>query len=109
MSKIPRKLEWLVIIYDKPFCQRLKFRLEHLSKVPDAVKLGRIVSAGPIFKDETQKEFLGSSFVILAETKSEVLELLKSDIYAKESVWDFSNVIIHPYAPFVRVRKDMPE
>lgn len=108
MSKISRKLEWLVIIYDKPVNQRLKFRAQHLAKVPSAVESGAVTGCGPIFKDETKKEFLGSSFTIQAETKSEVLELLKKDIYAAEDVWDFDNVVIHPYAPFYRQQQDMP-
>jgi hypothetical protein len=30
--------------------------------------------------------------VALASSKEEVLEILKNDIYAKNEVWDFSNV-----------------
>lgn len=107
MSKIA-KLEWLVIIYDVPMSKRLTYRAQHLSKVPSAVASGAITSCGPIFKDEAKTEFLGSSFTIEAASRSAVLELLKSDIYAEQGVWDFDNVVIHPYAPFVRVAKDIP-
>lgn len=107
MSKIPKKLEWLVIIYDKPVNNRLKFRAQHLARVPEKVRDGTIKSCGPIFKDATMKEFAGSSFSIQAETKSEVLDLLRSDIYAQEDVWDFDNVVIHPFMPFARVAEDL--
>ena len=35
-------------------------------------------------------KFQGSAMVALASSKEEVLEQLKNDIYAKNSVWDFS-------------------
>lgn len=108
MTKIPKKLEWLVIIYDKPVNQRLKFRAQHLAKVPSAVESGAFTMCGPIFKDETKSEFIGSSFTIQAETESEVIDILKKDIYAAEDVWDFDNVVIHPFAPFFRQQHDMP-
>lgn len=107
--RVPRKLEWLVIIYDNPVNQRLAFRADHLSKVPEKVKSGVVTSAGPIFKDESKLEFIGSSFTILAESKSQVLDILKQDIYAEKNVWDFSNVVIHPYQPFYRSQQDMPK
>ncbi|GEQ66825.1 hypothetical protein JCM33374_g488 [Metschnikowia sp. JCM 33374] len=107
--RVPRKLEWLVIIYDTPMNQRLAFRAEHLAKVPEKIASGAITSCGPIFKDESKSEFLGSSFTIQAESKSEVLDLLKSDIYAEKDVWDFNNVVIHPYQPFFRRSHDMPQ
>ncbi|OBA22279.1 hypothetical protein METBIDRAFT_40609 [Metschnikowia bicuspidata var. bicuspidata NRRL YB-4993] len=107
--KVPKKLEWLVIIYDKPVNKRLAFRSDHLAKVPEKVKCGVISSCGPIFKDESKLEFIGSSFTIQAETKSEVLEFLKLDVYAEKGVWDFSNVVIHPYQPFYRSAKELPQ
>ena len=107
--KVPKKLEWLVIIYDNPVNQRLAFRAEHLAKVPEKVNASIITSCGPIFKDESKQKFLGSSFTIQAESKKQVLEFLKLDIYAQKDVWDFSNVIIHPYQPFYRSAKEMPK
>lgn len=107
--KIPQKLEWLVIIYDLPVNRRLAFRADHLSKVPGNVASGLVTSAGPIFKDESKKEFLGSSFTIRASSRSEVLDFLKQDVYAHEKVWDFNNVVIHPYQPFFRSAQDLPK
>lgn len=107
MSSIPKKLEWLVIIYDKPVNQRLAFRAQHLSKIPQATKNGPVTSCGPIFKDETKKEFLGSSYTILAESKSEVIDFLKQDVYLANGVWDFDNVVIHPYLPVYREGKEL--
>lgn len=37
-------------------------------------------------------KFAGSSLVVVAETKEEVIAALKNDIYSKEGVWDVDNV-----------------
>lgn len=110
MSKIAKKIEWLVIIYDKqPVNLRLAFRAEHLSKIPGKIQQGNITSCGPIFEDETKEKFLGSSFTILAESRPEVLRVLQNDVYTKEGVWDFNNVVIHPYLPVFRKGQDLPQ
>lgn len=110
MSKIAKKIEWLVLIYDKqPINPRLAFRAEHLRKVPEKVEAGQITSCGPIFEDESKTRFLGSSFTISAESKPEVLRILQNDIYTKEGVWDFNKVVIHPYTPFYRKGHELPK
>ena len=38
----------------------------------------------------------GSTMVIVAESKDEILSLLREDIYAKSGVWDVDNVSILP-------------
>ena len=43
-------------------------------------------------KEGEALKILGSAMVALASSKEEVLEQLKSDIYAKNEVWDFSKV-----------------
>lgn len=35
--------------------------------------------------------------VAYAETREEVLEKLKSDVYSKSEVWDWSKVQIYPF------------
>ncbi len=34
----------------------------------------------------------GSTVIIVAESKEEILETLRKDVYAKEGVWDVDNV-----------------
>lgn len=106
MSKTQKNLEWLVLIYDNAVNQRLAFRAQHLAKVPANISSGVVTSCGPIFKDETKKEFLGSSFTVVAETRSQVIDFLKKDIYLTEKVWDFDNIVIHPYMPVYREGKE---
>lgn len=110
MSKsIPKKLEWLVLIYDKRINQRLKVRAQHLREVPEKSALGILTSGGGLFKDETKKEFVGSALTVQAESAQAALDYLKKDIYATEGVWDFDNVVIHPYAPIFRHGVDLPK
>lgn len=40
---------------------------------------------------------IGSAMVAYAETREEVLERLKSDVYSKSEVWDWSKVQIYPF------------
>lgn len=106
---IAKKLEWLVIIYDKPVNKRLAVRAQHLSKVLAAVALGIMTSGGAVFKDLSKLSFLGSAFTLRAESREKVLEFLRSDVYAKQDVWDFDNVVIHPYQPVFREGQDLPK
>lgn len=97
------KLEWLVIIYDKPGVDRLKYRDLHLQKIPELISTGVVSNAGPIFQDIEKTKFIGSSFNLYADNESEVIKLLKQDIYAEKDIWDFENVIIHPYSVHTRI------
>lgn len=96
-----------MIIYDKPVNQRLAFRAQHLAKIPESTANGPVTSCGPIFKDESKTEFLGSSYTIVAETRSQVIDFLKKDIYLANDVWDFDNVVIHPYTAVYREGKEL--
>lgn len=98
-----------MIIYDKPINQRLKFRPTHFQAIPKLFENGTVTSAGPVFKDDERTQFAGSAFTIAAEKKSDIIDFLKQDVYAKEGVWDFDNIVIHPYTPVVRAQKDFPK
>jgi hypothetical protein len=45
---------------------------------------------------------IGSCMVAYAETKEEVLESIKSDIYTKSGVWDTSKIQIWPFRSALR-------
>lgn len=102
-KQMVNKLEWLVIVYDKPNVDRLKFRPQHLDAIPPLVNQGIVTNCGPIFASNARDKFIGSSFNIRADSESEILEILKKDVYAKEGIWDLENVVIHPYAVHTRV------
>ena len=45
-------------------------------------------------KDDDPKslKFAGSALIVVAESKEEVLDLLKKDVYVDAGVWDLENV-----------------
>jgi hypothetical protein len=45
---------------------------------------------------------IGSAMLAYAETKEEVIESLKNDIYSKEGVWDWDKVQIWPFRSAIR-------
>lgn len=57
------------------------------------IYLGGLLEEVP--KEGEGLKFQGSAMVALASSKEEVLEKLKSDIYAKSEVWDFSKVSLY--------------
>jgi hypothetical protein len=46
---------------------------------------------------ENPPPIIGSVMLALAESREEVLEKLKKDIYSEREVWDWSKVQIHPF------------
>lgn len=38
----------------------------------------------------------GSALIVVSDTKEEVLELLRGDIYARSGVWDVDNATLYP-------------
>jgi len=89
---------------------RLKFRQQHLADIPKQVEAGKITNAGAIFHelptDDKPKKFAGSSLNVVADSKEEVLDIIKQDIFAKEGIWDVENALIYPYGCAVRKAKN---
>ena len=102
-------VEWLVIVYDKPEADRLSCRQQHIAAVPNHIETGKITNVGAIYKDVdeagTPKEFIRSTYNIIADSREEILEFLKKDIYYKNGIWDLDSVVMHPYGCFHRVSK----
>ncbi|EEQ39410.1 hypothetical protein EJF18_40334 [Clavispora lusitaniae] len=101
-------IEWNVIVYDKPGTDRSKVRPEHVAAIPATVNAGIVNSAGAIYKDVEKTQFAGSTFHLMAESREEVLEFLKKDIYYKSGIWDLDTVIANPVGIAVRLGKSMP-
>ncbi|EMC97199.1 hypothetical protein BAUCODRAFT_32941 [Baudoinia panamericana UAMH 10762] len=76
--------------------QRMKVRPDHLSAIKSAVDTGFITFGGASL-DEPLKEgegpkINGSAMLARADTKEQVLEKLKEDVYYKTGVWDWEKV-----------------
>ena len=87
--------EYNVIIYDFPNSDRSKVRPQHVADIPANVP-NPIRSAGAIYQDEAKTKFAGSAFHLVANSKEEVIEFLKKDIYYREGIWDINSVVINP-------------
>lgn len=103
------KIEWNVIVYDKPNTDRSQFRPQHVADIPAAVDAGIVSSAGAIYKDVEKKQFAGSAFHLFAESREEILDFLKKDIYAREGIWDLDSVVANPVGIAVRLAKEFPK
>lgn len=100
-TALKKMSEWIVIVYDKPGVDRSWCRAEHVANIKPNVEKGIIKSAGPIFSDipaplEGKMPFVGSALTLHAESKEEIMEFLKTDVFAKNGIWDLENVLIYP-------------
>ncbi|KAI5963583.1 uncharacterized protein KGF55_002463 [Candida pseudojiufengensis] len=98
--------EYLVTVFDVPNADRSKVRPQHVKDIPANVP-NPIRSAGAIYTDESKSKFAGSSFHLVANSKDEIYDFLKKDIYAREGIWDLNNVQIFPIGVAVRLPKKM--
>ncbi|KAK6459095.1 uncharacterized protein RJT20DRAFT_4677 [Scheffersomyces xylosifermentans] len=98
-------IEYNVIVYDKPNVDRTKVRPAHVAAIASVVNSGIVKAAGAIYHDDAKTKFAGSAFHLVADSKEDVIEFLKRDIYYKEGIWDIENVIINPIGLAVRLPK----
>ncbi|CUM46847.1 unnamed protein product [Debaryomyces tyrocola] len=100
-------IEWNVIIYDKPGTDRTAVRPTHVANIPETVNKGIVTSVGAIYQDVQKTKFAGSAFHIIADSKEEIIEFLKKDIYYEKGIWDIDSVIAHPIGVACRLPKTM--
>lgn len=53
---------------------------------------GAVLTEVPADDEPSSLQFAGSTIIAVAESKEEVLEILKKDVYAQTGVWDVENV-----------------
>ncbi|KAK4549820.1 hypothetical protein LTR36_005121 [Oleoguttula mirabilis] len=94
------KQEWMIILPDKPgmLGKRMEVRPDHLSSLKPLVDSNFFVFGGASL-DEPLKEgegpkINGSVMLALADTKEEVLEKIRADVYSKSGVWDESKELV---------------
>ncbi|KFA63873.1 hypothetical protein S40285_04459 [Stachybotrys chlorohalonatus IBT 40285] len=57
---------------------------------------GAILNEVPAGDDASTFDFAGSTLVCVAESKEEIVEQLKKDVYATSGVWDVDQAQIWP-------------
>ncbi|KAJ9156644.1 hypothetical protein NKR23_g936 [Pleurostoma richardsiae] len=103
-SSSPRTYEWLVVVPDKPGTReaRLKVRPDHFANMTKYVESGAWKMGGAVLEDMPEDDsvdsmkFAGSTLVVVAKSREEVLEMLNGDVYVKNGVWDMDKVMIWP-------------
>jgi len=100
MSTAPKPaLEWICIIHDFPDAleRRLAVRPKHLENLNAIVAAGTIPFGGVMLSEQPASAdaplgFKGSVLAVVADTKEQVLEILKKDPYVENKVWDLEKV-----------------
>jgi len=87
--------EWCVIVYDKPGTDRMSVFDQHVNGLPETIKNGSMITGGQINDDSDPRKPIGSNLTIRAETKEDVIKILKNDAFYKNGIWDVENAIIH--------------
>ncbi|KAK3377713.1 hypothetical protein B0H63DRAFT_477783 [Podospora didyma] len=106
-----RKYEWLVIVPDfkDALSKRIAARNGHLGDLKPAVESGLYKMGGAILEevpaddDPSSLKMCGSSLIIVAESKEEILATLRNDVYAKSGVWDVDNAQMWPMISAFRI------
>ncbi|KAK3680620.1 hypothetical protein B0T22DRAFT_445638 [Podospora appendiculata] len=105
MSSAPaRKYEWLVVVPDFPgaLAKRIEARPVHFAGLKPAMESGLYKMGGavldevPADDEPTSLKMSGSTIIIVAESKEEILKVLRDDVYAKSGVWDVDNAQMWP-------------
>ncbi|KEQ75034.1 YCII-related domain protein [Aureobasidium namibiae CBS 147.97] len=103
-----QKYEWMVILPDNvgALDKRMAVREQHLAAVKPNAESGFWVLGGAMLED-TPKEgsplkITGSVMMAVASSKEEVMEKIKSDIYADKGVWDMDKIQIFPFKSAIR-------
>ncbi|KAI9664093.1 MAG: hypothetical protein M1821_007584 [Bathelium mastoideum] len=98
-----KKLEWLVILPDIPGTSDtwLSVRGEHLSAMKPHFDAGLFRLGGAYFHPQEEAgaplQIRGSMLIACAESKEEVVEVLKRDVFTTSGVWDWNKVEIYPF------------
>ncbi|KAF3915958.1 hypothetical protein AA313_de0206996 [Arthrobotrys entomopaga] len=90
--------EWLVILPDKTDAEAVNRRLAHLEAANAKVAEGKINFGGVMLHEHIKEgetpKFKGSVMLFQAETKEEVMEIVKGDVYVDNDVWDLEKVLV---------------
>lgn len=105
------KQEWMCILPDKAGAleARMKVRPQHLEAIKPHEQAGLFVLGGASL-DEPLKEgqgpkINGSILMAVADSKDEVMELIKKDIYYTSGVWDLEKIQVFPFVSAFRHAK----
>ncbi|KAK3325791.1 hypothetical protein B0H66DRAFT_599933 [Apodospora peruviana] len=103
-SDAPRKYEWLVVVPDFPGAldKRIDARPLHFAGLKPKLESGvyqmggAILDEVPVDDQPSSLKMCGSTLIAVAESREEVISILKKDIYTEKGVWDVDNAQMWP-------------
>lgn len=106
-----RKFEWLVVVPDFPgvLAKRMEVRPQHFAELKANVDSGKYQMGGavleevPVDDQPSSMKMNGSTIVVVAESKEEILSILRDDVYAKSGVWDVEKAQMWPFKCAFRI------
>ncbi|KAL9108645.1 MAG: hypothetical protein Q9227_006591 [Pyrenula ochraceoflavens] len=108
MATASPSYEWLCIIPDTPssLAKRLEVRNQHLKNITPHVDAKIVTLGGAMLaeqpKEGEQAKMEGSVMLVRANTREEVVERLKTDVYTTSGVWDMEKTQIIPFRTALR-------
>ncbi|KAL8352001.1 hypothetical protein RB601_002362 [Gaeumannomyces tritici] len=101
----PRKFEWLVVVPDVPgtLAKRMEVRATHFADLKRFDATGNLKMGGALLEEipaddePSSLKINGSTLVVEATSKEEIMEILKGDVYTREGVWDLEKVQMWPF------------
>ncbi|OMH85954.1 hypothetical protein AX774_g496 [Zancudomyces culisetae] len=89
--------EYLVLVRDftDADCinRRMQVREKHLDNARALMRKGHVINIGGALGDGDGK-LVASALVCIADSEEQIKEVLESDIYVKNNVWDLSTLRI---------------
>ncbi|OMJ23631.1 hypothetical protein AYI69_g4898 [Smittium culicis] len=78
--------------------KRMQVRAEHFKNAAILKQEGKLLTGGALLDEKTGK-FIGSFLTVALDSKDQVIEYLRKDIYGSSGVWDVDNAIIQRILP----------
>ena len=94
--------EWLVVVPDHVGVAALRTsaRSEHLQNVKPHIESGKVTLGGATLAEHPEPDqphrMNGSAFVVAADSREELLQFIRQDVYARKGVWNLDRATILP-------------
>lgn len=100
-------VEWCVVVMDKPDADRAKYGSEHIVGIKPLINSGIFLSGGQIKDENNPPKAVGSHLQIRADTKQDVIDLLRKDPFSENGVWNVDEAIVYRLDCVYREKLDL--
>lgn len=99
--------EWCVVVMDKSDADRAKHGPKHIVGIKHLIDSGIVLSGGQINDESSPPKAVGSHIQIRADTKQDVIDLLRKDPFSQNGVWNVDEAIIYRLDCVYREKLDL--